>query len=192
MKKVLYIFICLAALGCKRNTTSQQETTGIDTTALNKKLSITPQTVLLNPEAKQITSEWLAYITAKSELDNFKEYTVKDVIYNAQPLSEIMKSLKETLPDTLQATPVKSRLSVLYTKARVLQQLSADKKLDIPAIKSTAQQLPVEFNNLNIQINELFLKTLEDFELELDEFEAAEEDTTSVNLPTPLKQDDSV
>lgn len=173
MKIYLLFFIILLA-GCQEKK-APQISSGPgkeDSLVLNRPLQFSKEEVVLLPEPKMITSEWLAYITAQSEIDNFQSYNVMDVIQNAGPIAEIMKSLQESLPDTLRSKAVESRLVVLYTKAKVLEQKTEKREPNFEEISEIAQQIPSEFNNFKIQLNELFLKTLEQFEKELDEFEA--------------------
>lgn len=182
LKNICWIILILLLTGCNQNkdVKSQGPQNKKDTTAFNQKLEITNQQVPLQPKASKITSEWLAYITAQSEIENFKTYTVNDVISNARPIAEIMKNLKETIPDSLKATAVEARLSVLLTNAKILEQLSQQRNLDAKKIAATAREIPFQFNNLKIQLNELFLKTLEEFELELDKYE---DSTNTTNSP---------
>jgi len=173
MKNIFWIVLILLATGCNQNKDlkSKAAKTETDTTVFNQKLNITPQQVLLLPEAGEVTSGWLAFIIAQSEIENFKDYTINDVVSNALPIAEIMKNLKETLPDSLKANPVEARLTVILTDAKILEQLSQQRELQAEKIAAIAEDLALEFNNLKIQINELFLKTLEEFEMELDKYE---------------------
>lgn len=168
MRKIFLILMCLGIIGCDDLEEEKPAQTTVDTTAFTQNLSPLREQVTLLPEAREITSNWLAYITAESEIENFENYTVEDVISNATPIAEIMKSLRETPPAALKATAVEARLSVLYTKAKVLQQKAGKRTVDPAEVAALAEELPIEFNNFKIQINELFLKTLEDFEEELD------------------------
>ncbi len=188
MKKIFSMVLILLVTGCIQNKDlkSQAAKTDTDTTVFNQKLRITTQQVPLLPEAVEVTSEWLAFIIAQSEIENFKDYTVNDVVSNARPIAEIMKNLQETLPDSLKANPVEARLSVLLTDAKILEQLSQQRELQAKKIAVTAEDLAMEFNNLKIQINELFLKTLEEFELELDKYEAP---IDSIKLPQDRDSD---
>jgi hypothetical protein len=149
----------------------------VDTSALYAKINYPERDVVLLPEAREITENWLAYLTAQSEIENFNSYTVKEVAANSTPIAEIMQNLRETAPKQFGTHAVQTRISVLYTKAKVLEFLSNKRDPDYAQIRATAEELPVEFNNFKIQLNELFLKTLEELELELDAFDA--EDTTS-------------
>lgn len=196
MRNLLFLFISLLLLGCNQNKNSEsnKEQNIEDSIAFSQNLRTPEAKVLLLPEARAITSEWLAFITAESEIENFKNYSVKEVAANSRPIAEIMLSLKETIPDSLKFNAVKARVGVLYTKAKVLEQLSHKRNLNPSEINVLAQQIPAEFNNLKIQLNELFLKTLEQFEQELDEFQSKQEKLNSGGFGTipPEKVVDSL
>lgn len=180
------IVLILLIAGCNRNqdSGSVESQTLQDTTVLSASLQYPNEQVILVPEAREITIDWLAYVTAQNEIENFRNYTVSEVIANASPIAEIMNSLRETVPDQFKTNAIQTRLSVLYTKAKVLEHLSNKKNRPMQELVITAEELPVEFNNFKIQLNELYLKTLEDFELELDEFEV-EDSLVSPSRPIP-------
>ncbi|QCY69890.1 hypothetical protein FHG64_11035 [Antarcticibacterium flavum] len=181
--KILFLLVFLFLVSsCGNQGDSDQEGNAkeeIDTTIYQRNLNVPNEEVVLQPEAREITMNWLAYLTAQSEIENFDNYTVNDVISNATPIAEIMENLRQSVPDSLKTNSIQTRVTVLYTKAKVLEHM-AKRRSDRPeAIKATAEELPVDFNNFKLQINELFLKTLEDFEKELDDFQP-EEDTLSL------------
>lgn len=182
MKIVSVLLLFLVLGSCDRQGDNDKALTGeeeIDTTIYQRTIRVPDEEVALLPEAREITMNWLAYLTAQSEIENFGTYTVNDVISNATPIAEIMDNLKQSVPDSLKTNSIQTRVSVLYTKAKVLEHM-AKRRSDKPeAIRATAEELPVDFNNFKIQINELFLKTLEDFEKELDDFRP-DEDTLSL------------
>lgn len=195
MKNVFLILISLFLFGCeeKKNMEENSEKKIEDSIAFSQKLKVSNQKVLLLPEARAITSEWLAYLTAQIEIENFPEYTVNEVVSNARPIAEIMRSLRETLPDTLKSNATEARLAVIYTKAMVLEQQSKKRNPDPLEIAKIAEEIPTEFNNFKIQLNELFLKTLEQFEMELDDFDAEQErDTTQTPQPPAPEMKDRV
>lgn len=172
MKNLLFLFISLLLIGCNQNESPVADTGQKieDSIAFSQNLIVPNAEVQLLPEAKAMTSEWLSYITAESEVNNFKNYSLKEVAANSRPIAEIMLSLKETIPDSLRSNAVRARVGVLYTKAKVLEQVSNKRNVIPSEINEVAQQIPAEFNNLKIQLNELFQKTLEQFEQELDAF----------------------
>lgn len=177
-------------VGCnQKNTVNSNESNRKEIQlALTQKLEASKTEVVLLPEAQEITNEWLAYITAQSEIENLKNYTLNDVIANATPITEIMKSMQETVPTRLKSNAVKARLGVLVTKSKILQQLAEKREVNPEKISKTAKELPLEWNNFKIQINELFLKTLEEFEEELDEIENEEEQFPKKVLPASRKR----
>jgi len=190
MKISFLILFIVLLVGC--NQKESENTTESDRKevklALAKKLEASKMEVALLPEAQEITNEWLAYITAQSEIENLKNYTLNNVISNATPLAEIMKSLKETVPPRLKSNSVQARLGVLVTKSKILQQLADKREVNPEDIAALAKDLPLEWNNFKIQINELFLKTLEEFEEELDEFENEEQQSRSPVIPSLNKR----
>jgi len=190
MKISFLILFIVLLVGC--NQKESENTTESDRKevklALAKKLEASKMEVALLPEAQEITNEWLAYITAQSEIENLKNYTLNNVISNATPLAEIMKSLKETVPPRLKSNSVQARLGVLVTKSKILQQLADKREVNPEDIAALAKDLPLEWNNFKIQINELFLKTLEEFEEELDEFENEEQQSRSPVIPSLSKR----
>jgi prephenate dehydrogenase len=189
MKTSFWILFIFIMVGCNQKSTENNESDRKDIQlALTQKLEASKVEVILLPEAQEITNEWLAYITAQSEIENLKNYTLNDVIANTTPITEIMKSLQETVPVSLQSNAVKARLGVLVTKSKILQQLAEKREVDPEKISKTAKELPQEWNNFKIQINELFLKTLEEFEEELDEIENEEEQSPKRVLPASRKR----
>ena len=190
MKNSFWILLIFVMAGCNQKTTenSNESDREKNQLALTQKLETSKTEVVLLPEAQEFTNEWLAYITAQSEIENLKNYTLNDVISNATPITEIMKSLQETVPARLQSNAVKARLGVLVTKSKILQQLAEKREPNPEGIAKTANELGLEWNNFKIQINELFLKTLEEFEEELDAIENDDEQSPNRTIPAPSKR----
>lgn len=180
MKRLIFIsFIFLWSCGEKSNN-QNIATTQLDSTTLQKPIKTTNEEVILLPEAREQVVQWLAYIAAQNEVDQLKNYNLEQTIESSRPIAQVMESLSASIPDSLSSNAVRARANVLLTKAKVLNQLSHRRELDADAITEVAGEIPEEFNNFKIQLNELFLKTLEDFEDELDEFKA-ERDTISMD-----------
>lgn len=188
MKIFLLILLPICLVGCnsndKKNNSPDQEEE--DTTAFSQTLTIPEEEVVLLPEAREQVITWVQYITAQNEIENIKSASLNQVMENARPLAQIMQSLKTSVPDSLQSTAVNARLNVLVTKSKVLEQLATRRNRDPQKIAETAEEIPVEFNNLKLQLNELFLKSLEDFESELDLLREEIEDGT--DSPDTLSQ----
>lgn len=142
------------------------------------------RTVTLMPEAREVAGEWLAYATAQNEIRNLENSTGYEIMDASNNLVQIMESLQQTIPVTLRSTAVEARINVLYTKANVLHQLSVKKQKNPDEIFEVAGDLIVEFDNFKLQLNELFLKTPENFEMELDrEFDESLEPDSTGTIP---------
>lgn len=186
MKKFLLLFNLLLLMACEDNTQQSQNTVQQDSLEFSEPLPFeTNRSVTLMPEAREAVGEWLAYATARHEIETLKSATGNEIIQNSGPILEIMENLNNTIPEELQVNAVKARTNVLLTKAGVLNQLAHKKNRNAGEIYTAANELITEFDNFKLQLNELFLPSPEDFELELDqEFEEnlEQQDTLSESL----------
>ena len=185
MRKILVFFFLIALFSCEEKQTSQEITTSQSETSFSDELEVnSTRTVTLSPEVRQIVGEWLAYATAQNEIQNLENSTGKEIMDSSNNLVQIMETLQTTIPDTLRSTAVEARTNVLYTKARVLKQRANKKQKNPDEIFEVANDLVVEFDNFKLQLNELFLKTPENFETELDEeFEQSLEPDSTGTIP---------
>ncbi|WP_373057678.1 hypothetical protein [Zunongwangia sp. H14] len=171
MKKTVLFLGILILFSCKEKDAETATDDEVDTTAFGKEIAVTTQQVQLVPEAREYAGQWIEYITAQNEIQKFQDASLRDVMENASPLAEIMHSLQTSLPHSLRTNAVEARLNVLTTKSRLLQFAASKRDPDPEEIKDISEEIPTEFNNLKIQLNEIFLKSLEDFEKELDVME---------------------
>lgn len=146
--------------------------------------SIAQRTVNLTPEAMGVVSQWLAFATAQNEIRDLRQATGHQIVTSSNPLSQIMESLKSTLPDTLKVVAVETRTTVLLTKAKVLQQRSNKRQLEADEIFGAARDLINEFENFKLQLNERFLPSPSSFADELDrQFRQARDSVQELSRP---------
>ncbi|MGY5850727.1 hypothetical protein [Salegentibacter sp. F14] len=190
MKLLLPLLSLWILGGCKSDVNPQAKgQTVLDSTLLSKNIRLPDTEVELLPEARKHAVQWVNYITAQNEINNLKSDNLNQIIENAKPISQIMQSLKSTVPDTLKSKAVIARLNVLATKSQVLEQLATRRNKNLEKISQTAQEIPIEFNNFKLQLNELFLKSLEDFERELDQLEQEQDSISKATSPTRQIED---
>lgn len=161
----------LVFTACEDNTTvTENAAVGQDSIVLNQKVkSGKTIQVTLQSEPNEIVVNWLAYITAQDEIRNLENASLQNVVEKAVPLSKIMTELRSTVPEKLSSKAVMSRLVVLETKTKILEQLTRRQTLDADKVLVIAKELPQDFENFKLQLNELFLKTPDQFEIELDD-----------------------
>lgn len=180
MKNLAFLFIFFLLIGCKQEKKSAELSDNTaDPSSFEQTIKVSENKVQLVPEAREQAVQWLAYITAQNEVESLKDASVHQVMESSKPLVQIMESLQNTLPDTLKSTPVEARINVLVTKAHILEQLSTQRKPNPDKIAEVAKDIPQEFNNFKLQLNELFLKSIEDFEKEMDKMEEEEKNSKS-------------
>ena len=125
---------------------------------LNQSIQYPKQEIKLSPKAEAIAEEWMLYVAMESEIKRMKNYNLNDVIANAPSILRASDTLLITIPKPFRTKPIESRIKVLHTKASVLHQLSQKQQIDYAKLLQTANEVPVDFYNLNIQLNENFIE----------------------------------
>lgn len=183
MRKIFLFLLLISLYSCEEKQEVSKASPVQAQTSFKDKLEVNnKRTVTLLPEARQVAGEWLSYATAQNEVANLVNSTGQEIMDSSNNLVQIMETLRTTIPDSLQSNAVEARTNVLYTKARILQQLSSKKQKNPDEIFEVANDLVVEFDNFKLQLNELFLKTPENFEMELDQAPLEPDSTGTVPL----------
>lgn len=180
MKRISFFLLLVLVLGCDEKKPVEKEQVS-DSMSLSDTLEVqTNRRVSLLPEAQEKVSSWLEYATAHNQVEDLKSATGRDLVSNSQPVVQIMEALNHSLPDSLQEAPVLARTTVLVTKANVLNQVATKKDITPSEVFEAANDIILEFDNFKLQLNELYLKTPADFELELDrQFEESQDSLKS-------------
>jgi len=160
--RLLFMFcVVLGVSSCKkeRQTSFSSENEQQREDSLNLKLSITPYNkTTLSPKVDSIIVKWPVYKDLKIEINRIENYTIQDVISNITTLEKAIDSLQKTIPEQIDTFPVTSRVNVLNTKAKHLLMLSNKQRPSLLPIKRIAEEFPLEFNALNVQLNEVFIE----------------------------------
>lgn len=185
MKKILLFIVLVSIVACDEQRKPVERKVVQSETSFSDQLEVTTnRSVTLLPEAREMVSSWLAYVTAQDEVQRLEDKTGAEIMDISNNLMQIMGSLSSTLPDTLRSPAVEARTNVLLTKANVLHQLSNKKERNPDEIFQVAEELVIEFDNFKLQLNELFLKTPENFESDLDlEYEESLEADSTGTIP---------
>ena len=194
MNKIPFFLFLVLLLSCtEQKPVEKVEAT--DSRSLSDTIMVeTNRMVTLLPEAQEKVGSWLEYATAHNQMEDLKTATGRTLISNSQPVVQIMEALNASIPDSLQEPPVLARTTVLVTKANVLNQVATKKDIKPSEVFNAANEIIVEFDNFKLQLNELFLKTPADFELELDrQFEESQDSLRLIreaeSLVPPAAQD---
>lgn len=150
---LLFVFAC-------KESSSKQEESKLDPTTEEfkvKDFDFPASGVALSDDAKEAVSEWELYQAMASEIERMQKFKLEDFIANSSVIYNAADTLQKTLPQKLRNRPVLSRLKVLHSKTAQLKQLAERQQPDYQEIEKAAKEVPIDFYNLNIQLNEIFL-----------------------------------
>lgn len=153
---------------------------------MTEEIQIPQRQIALLPETRTKVSTWLAYITAQSEMTNLEGLTLGEVVPRSEKLAQIMKTLNETVPKIFQTKPILSRIQVLVTLTSVLKQKTSHPLVTAKELRHTVEKIPAAFENLKIQLNEIYRKDLEDFKFLLNQ------DQSQPIVDSTYNEDDSL
>jgi hypothetical protein len=149
------------SLGCsdaKTKANEENDSSELSSEALEKKIdldSIRP--IKLLDKTKRATEDWIMHIALNSEVERLKDYKVLDVINNAETIDKVIDSLSITIPEIFETNAVKARLITLKTHSKLLLENAGRNKPNPSEIEELIAKLKLDFNNLNIQLNEVFI-----------------------------------
>lgn len=124
--------------------------------------------VNLLPEAQKNLANWPAFLTLQNEVKRLDEAKLQEVANNCNNLLNSIQEVEKTLPEVFQEKAIQARIRVLKTKTAMLRQNLSTPSTKPQTIESLAKEIYAAFQNLKIQLNEVFLKNLEDIEKELE------------------------
>lgn len=164
LKSLVPGFFVLAILTLANSCTDQKkeevknENKVVIPTQLKKEINLDSiKMVALSEKTKRITEDWIMYIALNSEVKRLENYTILDVVNNSETIEKVVDSLSITVPKTFETNAVKARIVTLKTHAKLLQENSKRIEPDPEEIENLSAKLKLDFNNLNIQLNEVFI-----------------------------------
>ena len=156
---ILLIICCFVGCNGENNTTFSSENQQQREDSLNLKITIASfNKTVLSRDTDSVIAKWPIYNDLKIEIGRIENYTIQDVISNISTIENAVDSLQRTIPEEIDTFPVVSRVNVLNTKAKHLLMLSNKQRPVLLSIKRIAEEIPLEFNALNTQINEVFIE----------------------------------
>ncbi|MFN2261598.1 MAG: hypothetical protein ABR595_05995 [Psychroflexus sp.] len=160
---ILILCLLVSFFSCKDKSETKDkeniEQTQNKSTNLDNELKLdTIQIAELSDEAKNVTKDWMKYIALETEIERFNDYTVQDLVNNAETILKVADSLQQTVPKNLKTNSLEARIRTLYTHARLLEENAKRNKPKAEDIEDLSVKLKRDFNNFNIQINEVFIQ----------------------------------
>ncbi|WP_127846009.1 hypothetical protein [Psychroflexus aestuariivivens] len=156
----LLIFTILA---CKSDSSENynQENTGQSEQSKNLEETLQTDTISvtsLSKASEEVTREWMSYIALNSEIERMDNYSLQDLVNNSETILKVTDSLQQTVPKKINTNALQARIRTLYTHARLLEENAKRNKPNPDQLKELGTKLKLDFNNFNIQINEVFIQ----------------------------------
>ncbi len=122
----------------------------------------------LIPQAKEDLSNWSDFLTLQVEMEKFQHYSLRDLMDAESTVLKSVEKVKDSLPEQFKTTPIEARLNVLYTRSKMLNQYLKYQKNDTLELQKMGAGIYEAYENLEIQLNEVYLQDFSDFDFDID------------------------
>lgn len=147
------------------------------------------RTAELSTKTEEVTSNWNEFLSAYSELEKMKTSSLQNFINNIDNLDEAVTKVNDSIPKTLNNNAIKSRLNVLRTKIKVMKQDLNRPNLNKEMINNDATAIYKAFQDLKIQLNEVFLPQVSELDFDMDARQDSIQKAKKEQLSDTLKQE---
>lgn len=176
-------------MSCGQDTPSsviiEESTLHLDTITLKATTGLKPS-LRLTPAAKEATQNWRTYAVLTKMMEEYKAISFVDLKENVSRGVGLFTQQEQaeeaeisTLPESMNTPAITSRILVIETRIKILQNLLLKHAPDITAIESEMVMIHNAFQDLNLQINERFGKSIEEM---MEEIRKAQEANDSINI----------
>lgn len=133
-----------------------------DTTHYGSNLAVLPS---LSEPAKTQAVSWSVFEDFEVNTQRLKNQTIPTLQNITKQLTQQTDSLLTKIPDTLNTPPIYARLILVNTRAKLLEQLAKDTKVDSLQLETGLKEMNLATQNLFIEMNRTFKKSKIDDEL---------------------------
>jgi hypothetical protein len=178
VRHIKYILIGIIVLvSCKPNKSGIPLTTS--TSEINEEVNISSIGVLLSPEARKLTEDWLKYQHVKSKIENYSKVTRSEALQNAKELSDLVIDVSDTIDiKMLNRSDIKIRFNVLKNHVLRLNDMSTIPTITDAEVEYEVSKVLSAFSSINDKINTLIKIDGFDIKSEESEFVKKEIETT--------------
>lgn len=182
---VLIIFSLVFVFSCSKQTKkSDTETSVSDTIKQSDKKNINSIGVSLRPNTKKEIAGWKEYQLVDAILTNYYAISNAEALSNAQELSSLVISLKDSIRNKKLMTPsVNARINILHNECQRLNDMASIPAITPKEVTATITNILEAFSGLNAKLNTLYAVRDMENELDLDpDFQKILNDTTGNSL----------
>lgn len=107
----------------------------------------------LDPKAEVLTESWQPYNRLKTAVENIKKADFSFFEEDEQAVFELVKELRNTIPDTLKTQSALSRITIVENMLYKLEETYKLNTTTKPELAAATKALLVAYSNLNFQLN---------------------------------------
>lgn len=153
---VLFILFLFVSCGNDTNKTPEATQRTQQTEAIFGKNNHTA--AITTPTVSEITAEWGAYNDFADDISKVNRNTIEGLKVVSDRLVVSSDSLYRFIPDTLSTRPISSRLMVLQTRIKLLQQELGFDRLNPVKVEEHISEINKAHTYFISQMNEKFIK----------------------------------
>jgi len=157
MSKKYFILFCLVILifSCEKSKDNPKEAPSIDSIQVKVKRYKTTK-VMLNPKAKSRIEEWKEFQKMEEFIQQFYDTSTKEVLLNAQELSELSQQLKDSIRiKELDIPSVKTRLNVLHNETLRLADMATINYIDEKSVVQENENVLNAYAAFKLKMNDI-------------------------------------
>lgn len=144
----------IVLVSCKPNKTDLVQE--VIASEISQEVKISSIGIVLSPEAKKLTDNWLKYQNVKSTIENYSKVTKSEALQNAKQLSELVIDVSDTIDvKVLNRSDMKIRFNVLNNHLLRLHDMSTIPTITDQEVESEVSKVLSSFSSINEKINTL-------------------------------------
>ena len=145
------------------------------TSEINQEVNISSIGVVLSPEARKLTEDWLKYQDVKSKIENYSKVTRSEALQNAKELSELVIDVSDTIDiKMLNRADMKIRFNVLNNHILRLDDMSTIPTITDQEVENEVSKVLSSFSSINEKINTLI--KIDGFDIKSEESETVKKE----------------
>tara|TARA_R110002020_G_scaffold117278_11_gene268022 strand:- start:1118 stop:1720 length:603 start_codon:yes stop_codon:yes gene_type:complete len=187
MKKLhfLFLFLGLLSIGCTEKSAPVQDPTETTDSIKISFPSDIKKNVILSADVNRLTSGWTGYGGVSQNIDELDNASIATIKENSEVWVNSSTEMLEAIPDSLKSKPIEARVTILFTKANTLKQEASKRIVDTAAVKKEATEFYNAFQDLKLQLNLKYQKSVEDY---LEEFRVENEEAREQEAERRLRE----
>ena len=187
MKKLHLLFFLLGILliGCTENRAPVQDPTEITDSIKITFPADVKKNVILSADVTRMVDPWTGFEGITQDIDQLNNASIATIKENSEVWVTSTTEMLEKIPDSLKSKPIEARVTILYTKANTLKQEASKRNVDTAAVKKEATEFYNAFQDLKLQLNLKYQKSVEDY---LEEFRVENEEAREQEAERRLRE----